>query len=73
MRGLRLMGGVVLLLVASLMFLYAFVACAWQGEAGGNATVDVFGERMDADTAGLLFTVAAFPLALVPISLLRRR
>ena len=73
MRGLRLMGGVVLLLVASLMFLYPFVACAWQGEAGGNATVDVFGERMDADTAGLLFTVAAFPLALVAISLLRRR
>ena len=55
------------------MFLYALVACSWQGEGGGNTTVEVLGKRIDSDSAGLLYTVAAFPLALIAISLMRRR
>ncbi len=73
MRGLRLTVGILLFLVALLMFLYALVACAWQGEGGGNTTVGVFGKQMDSDTAGLLYTVMSFPLALIAISLMRRR
>ena len=73
MRALRLTAGILLFVVALLMFLYALVACAWQGEPGGNATVDVFGERVDADSAGLVYTVMSLPLALIAISLIRRR
>ena len=73
MRALRVTAGMLLFVVALLMFLYALVACAWQGEAGGNATVDVFGERVDADIAGLVYTVMSLPLAVIAISLLRRR
>ena len=73
MRGLRLTAGILLLLVALAMFLYALVACSWQGEGGGNTTVEVLGKRIDSDSAGLLYTVAAFPRALIAISLMRRR
>ena len=37
MRALRVTAGILLFVVALLMFLYALVACAWQGEAGANA------------------------------------